>query len=306
MSPKGLQRKAPAFVVLFGLQWTVRADGTALRGGSMSFPFAKEILVAGVVVAGGYLFFALAQRVSHSDSVSHFAPETHVPMAQVILYGERHSNAKILDREFDIWKNAYAQGQRHLFVELPFYTAEFLNEWLKENDDSILDFIFHNIRKTPSGSSECKAFYQRIKAECPETHFHGTDIGHQYEITGRTYLEHLAQKGERYSKNYLLAFENIEQGKIYYDKITDPLEADTYREAAMVRNFIRAFEEMRKGSDVKETPLIGFYGFLHTRLREKGPGGAFPNMATQLSGLYGEAVLQTRDLTVSSPLQKEP
>ena len=46
----------------------------------------------------------------------------------VLLVGEQHSVPKILDRELELWDALYhKQGARHLFVELPYYTAQLLN-----------------------------------------------------------------------------------------------------------------------------------------------------------------------------------
>ena len=38
------------------------------------------------------------------------------------------------DIELDLWKDYYAEGCRDLFVELPYYSAEFLNVWMKEDN----------------------------------------------------------------------------------------------------------------------------------------------------------------------------
>lgn len=82
---------------------------------------------------------------------------------------------------------------RHLFVELPYYTAEFLNIWIKEDSDEILEELFEDWKGTASYATCVKDFYRRIKAECPETVFHGTDVGHQYDTTGKRYLKYLKE-----------------------------------------------------------------------------------------------------------------
>ena len=57
----------------------------------------------------------------------------------VYLVGEQHSVPKILDRELELWDALYhEQGARHLFVELPYYTAQMLNEWMAQEDDALL------------------------------------------------------------------------------------------------------------------------------------------------------------------------
>ena len=61
---------------------------------------------------------------------------------QIILYGEKHGDERIIKKEFDIWNDYYNKGMRHLFLELPYYTAEFLNIWMHERDDKILNEIY--------------------------------------------------------------------------------------------------------------------------------------------------------------------
>ena len=57
----------------------------------------------------------------------------------VLLVGEQHSVPAILDRELELWDALYhEQGARHLFVELPYYTAQLLNEWMAQEGDALL------------------------------------------------------------------------------------------------------------------------------------------------------------------------
>ena len=51
---------------------------------------------------------------------------------------------------------------------------------------------------------EVLEFYKSIKKNCPETIFHGTDVGHQYETTGERYLNNLERIGAVDSKEYNL------------------------------------------------------------------------------------------------------
>ena len=53
----------------------------------------------------------------------------------IYLYGEQHGVKKITDKELALWRAYYTKGLRHLFLELPFYTAEYLNMWLREKDN---------------------------------------------------------------------------------------------------------------------------------------------------------------------------
>ena len=76
---------------------------------------------------------------------------------------------------------------------------------MKEDSDEIFDAWFEEIQGTQSGNKNCSDFYHQIKKECPETVFHGTDVGHQYDTTGPRYLEYLAQQGLADSDSYRLA-----------------------------------------------------------------------------------------------------
>ncbi len=200
---------------------------------------------------------------------------------QIYLYGEAHGVAAILEKEFELWRDYYEnQGMRHLFVEYAYYTAEYLNLWMQADDDEILDMIFRDAGGTAGDTPDAKAFYQKIKAECPETVFHGTDVGHQYGSTGWRYLLYLKRNGLEGSEQYALAEEAVEQGKYYYDN-----GADRYRENKMVENFIREFDKLDGES------VMGIYGGAHT-----GPDKmAFdtpplPCMGMQLKERYGDAV----------------
>ena len=65
------------------------------------------------------------------------------------------------------------------------------------------------------GTPQNKAFYQSIKALCPETVFHGTDVGHQSETTGARYLEYLREQDLEDSEPYRLTLRCIEQGQVF-------------------------------------------------------------------------------------------
>jgi len=50
-----------------------------------------------------------------------------------------------MDKEFELWHEYYNnKNMRHLFVELPYYTAEFLNIWMKSDSDEILDELYND------------------------------------------------------------------------------------------------------------------------------------------------------------------
>ncbi len=204
----------------------------------------------------------------------------------IYLYGEMHGVDKILDREFELWYEYYHnQGLRHLFVELPYYTAEFLNIWIQSDSNDVLDKIYNEWAGTQSYNPSVKAFYEKIKTHCPETIFHGTDVGHQYNTTGERFLAYLDSNNLMDSEQYLLTKEAIAQGKQYY-RSSD----DVYRENTMVENFIREFDKLSGES------IMGIYGASHTGLESQNFYNTVPSMANQLKEHYGN-IISSEDLS---------
>jgi hypothetical protein len=70
---------------------------------------------------------------------------------------------------------------RHLFVELSYFTAGFLNQWMRAPDDAILETVYADWQGTLSHNPDTLAFYRKIKQTCPGTVFHGTDVGNQHD-----------------------------------------------------------------------------------------------------------------------------
>lgn len=219
--------------------------------------------------------------------VIRFATKSGQSSGEIFLYGEKHSVSDILEKEFELWSSHYQNdGMRDLFVELPYYTAEYINLWMKSDDDAILDSLYQDWAGTAIHSQEVINFYKRIKHECPETVFHGTDVGHQYDTTGKRFLEYLESTGQQQSERYRLSQENIRQGRYYYQH-----SDNAYRENAMVENFIREFDGLN-GADV-----MGVYGSAHTNIEAMGyAANSVPCMANQLYKRYGNA-LHAEDLT---------
>lgn len=212
---------------------------------------------------------------------------------QMYLYGEDHAVKDILDREAQLWQMYYTEdGMRDLFIEFPYYTAEYLNIWMKEENDDILDEVWADMEGTAYGSEIVKEFYQKIKAECPETVFHGTDIGHQYDTTGERYLMHLRENGEEDSENYKLAEENIAQGKKFYEA-----QDFVYRENAMTENFIREYEKL------KDADLMGIYGAAHMRIEEMLWDDQVPSMSNQINSRF-EGKVHVEDLNFYEKAQE--
>ncbi|NLO83959.1 MAG: hypothetical protein GX096_00800 [Clostridiales bacterium] len=200
---------------------------------------------------------------------------------QIYLYGEEHSVETILDKELALWHDFYHnEGMRHLFVEYPYYTAEFLNLWMQSGSDGILQEIFADLEGTAVYSASVVAFYQSIKQDCPETIFHGTDVGHQYLSTGARYLDYLTTNQMQDSEQYALAQETVEQGQHYYSQ-----GGDVYRESTMTANFIREFDKL------DGERIMGIYGSAHTGLDAMDYAtGSIPCMANQLNAHYGDII----------------
>ncbi len=208
-------------------------------------------------------------------------------VGQIYLYGELHGNKPIFEKELELWKSFYdEQNMRHLFVEFPYYTAEFLNLWMDAEDDTILNQLYQDWEGTAIHTEDTLDFFREIKEQCPETIFHGTDVGHQYYSTGERYLAYLKDNGMTESDQYAFTEENIQQGKQYYSN-----SDDVYRENALASNFIREFDAL------KDTNVMGIYGAAHTNIDANDYNtGTVPCMAKQLYEHYGEK-LYTEDLS---------
>lgn len=181
---------------------------------------------------------------------------------KIHLLGETHGKKIFYEKELEFWKDQYNKGHRSLFIELPYYTASFLDIWLRADDDALLDAFYEDIEGTQSHDPAILEFYRAIKAECPETRLYGTDVGHQYDTTGERYLEYLRERGLEDSEDYRLAEKNIEQGRTYRENYDSPM--NQYREDCMVANFVEAF--YRCG----ESEITGIYGSYHTDPSKEG------------------------------------
>jgi len=208
----------------------------------------------------------------------------------VTLYGEAHGVQKILQKELDLWQGHYRTGARHLFVELPYYTGKLLNLWMHEESDTTLQAVYDDWEGTASHNPYSLEFFKNLKATCPLTIFHGTDVGHQYDTTGQRYLNLLEAQSQKDSVEYRTAQAVIDQGVRFYQG-----QNAVYRERAMVANFLRELES------VGSSDVVGIYGAAHTGLTSLDYSGAVACMANQLNSLY-PGQLRSQDL---SPLAKE-
>lgn len=244
-------------------------SGTVSRS---AFRFLSALLAL-LTLVGGVFFGGKAEQAAPNGG-------------QIYLYGETHAVEQILEEELRLWQEYYANGMRHLFVELPYYTAQYLNQWMQEEDDEILIQVYADWNGTASHSANVSRFYRQIRETCPETVFHGTDVGHQYQSAGRRYLNDLTRQGLADSEEAQLARQNIEQGKEYYRTGND-----VYRENAMAENFLREYAALEGES------VMGIYGSAHTGLDALDWSGQVPCMANQLRQTYGDR-LHSTDLSM--------
>lgn len=176
-----------------------------------------------------------------------------IEAGHIYLFGERyHGDAGVIREELEIWGAFYALGHRHLFEELPYFTAALLNEWMADDSDAILDKLYQEWEGTDLYNPATWNYYRTIKKNYPETIFHGTDVGHLYSRTGSRYLKKLIEEGKGETEEYTLAKENIEQGRKYYKTMDG-----AYREKCMLENFLREYES------IKGETIVGFYGGAH-------------------------------------------
>lgn len=211
-------------------------------------------------------------------------------VGEIYLYGETHASERLLQRELALWKEHYTRGMRYLFVELPYYTAQYLNLWMQSEDDTILLEVYEDWNGSLSHNELVLEFYRDMKASCPETIFVGTDLGHQYDTTGARYEAYLRANGQLESEEYDRAEACAIQGRNFYQE-NAPDKQDAYRENAMVRNFIAALERLPAGTDI-----MGIYGAAHTDPAALSWGGTVDSMAKQLAACCGDK-LHCTDLT---------
>lgn len=226
------------------------------------------------------LFAALIVYIFH-EAPLRTAPQNE-PMShgQIYLYGEKHGKENVIEKEYELWFEYYHnEDMRHLFLEMPYYTAEFLNIWMKEDTDEIFDATFLDASGAAADNPYTKEFYHKIKKECPDTIFHGTDVGHQYETTGERYLKYLKEHNMQDSEQYEMALKCIEQGKIFYKDYDS-----AYRENKMAENFMDAFDKLNGES------IMGIYGAGHMRRNTMDSSGTVPRMIDQVKEYYGDIV----------------
>ena len=254
------------------------------------------LAAAGMALLLGMCLTACTPMTEEAAASSQTEPET---AGTVYLYGEEHANEEMIAQELERWEELYAAGARDLFLEDGYASAQLLNRWMQAEDDALLNEHFKALQGTYGGSESYQAFYEKIKQNCPETIFHGTDIEHQYRSLGYQYLTYLAAEGKKDSPEYAQVLESIQQAKQYYSYsyAGKEAEADVYRENCMAENFMRELDAL---DAKKKTDVMGIYGAVHTALDGMNyRDGTVPCMANQLRQKYGERIV-SKDLRSNS------
>lgn len=234
----------------------------------------KTVIAFGLVLAAALTGLILDRTEQSADVL----PNENT---RIYLYGEAHGYKKCYDAELEEWRSFYDEGCRDLFVELPYYSAELLNVWMRSDSDELLDRWFEEIKGTLSGNEDYKDFFREIKKYCPDTVFYGTDVGHQLDTTGARYLKYLEENGLAASENYALAKACIRQGQEYRNEDTEHNGVSALRENYMASNFIDAYTRCGGGK------IMGIYGSNHTDLENA------ELMAGRLKAQYGDIISST-------------
>lgn len=219
--------------------------------------------------------------------------ETENP-AKIYLYGEEHGTEADTDKEFSLWKDYYdKEGMRNLFLEVPNYVAGYLNVWMDEEDDQILE-ILRDQYKFSQGNKlkHYGKLFRLIKTQCPETVFYGTDISSVSNDTlGKPYIKLMDKDKDKTEIERVKTV--IDQGEKMNAYIAESKEKDSeklfikameYREEVLVENFIYEFENL------EDKRMMGIYGAYHV----ENPKGDYKIqtdiMADKLKDYYGDIV----------------
>jgi len=265
----------------------------------------KKIILILIVLFSLFLYSCSEKNIStEAEDQSSVISENHVKetleaespyTGQIYLYGEEHGVTAIIDKEYELWYDYYHNHEmRHLFIEASYCSAGFLNLWMQAEDDDLLDRLFVEKTNTAASHEDYKNFYKKIKSECPETIFHGTDVAHQYHSTGKRYLEYLEANNQKDSAEYKIAKDVIEQGELFSNS-----RSSTYRENMMVKNFIRELDALTQES------IMGIYGSAHTGLDDFDYSGQVKSMANQLNDLYPNQIVSEDLIYLAKNIEPE-
>lgn len=224
---------------------------------------------------------------------TYYSRDDYTPKGETVieLCGEAHGVQKLYDAELAEWKRFYDKGCRDLYVELPYYEGQLLNLYMQAENDEILYVIYDELEGTASHTEFFLNFYKAIKAQMPETVFHGTDLGHQYFSLGPIYLSILEKESLSECEEYKRAQEVMAQGQAWYEEYNCDWE---YREKTMIDNFIWDYNKLTEKAlengnlvmdETGKLPLVmGIYGGAHTNF------GDSQIMAAGIKACYGDLV----------------
>ena len=247
------------------------------------------------------LFVAVWILTKAAISRSSYTPYVPKEPAAIFLYGEVPGIEAFYEKEYELWEAHYSgEGMRDLFLELPYYDAQWLNLWMRSGDDAFLQQWYEDMEGERAHVDPILDFFRSIRENCPDTVFHGTDIGLRYDTSGTRYLNYLEEMGKAGSEEYSLAQACIDQGKTY-----EAQKDDVWREEMMTRNFIQAYDA--SGSET----VAGIYGDAHCDPRRKAGKNDKGCMAKQLQDVYGdvisyEAVESMVKIESDKMLEKQP
>ena len=212
--------------------------------------------------------------------------------SQILLCGEDHTDAGCKEQELALWRERYAAGDRDLFLEMGAATAELLNRWMTTGEESFWDLVYWNWEGTLAQTEQTENFYRQLRANCPETVFHGIDLEHQYRTTGRFCLALLEKEGRQGSEAYRKVLRSVEQAERFYEGWDGDLFSrdNAYREETLAENFRREYESIGRRR------VMGIFGAAHTD--PYGPDyytATVPSRGARLKERYGGDIL-CRDL----------
>lgn len=236
----------------------------------------KKILIPALIAAAAAALFLCLRPSGRHPARDPYEPSEE---ALICLYGEYHGEKDFLEVEFQTWKARYDEGMRDLFIEAEYYYGQMLNLWMHQEDDRILDILWKDTEGTLAHTEAQFDFYRKIKQECPQTVFHGTDVGHSRQL-GEWYLAYLSSQGKQGSEEYRITEENIAQGDRYYADGGD----ERYREDCMVRNFIREYDRLCGAV------IMGIYGDAHADPSDASIQDGTHCMAYLLKEHYGDHI----------------
>ena len=254
-------------------------ESTSMRAGAESTASAQTSTVAAVTNTE-----TAAAGTEPAETLAALAPED-IQWGQVYLCGEwKHGNASMLTAELALWGERYAQGWRDLFEEISYADAYYLNQWMQADSDQLLTWLYDCWEGTSAHSPAYLDYYRQIKQKYPETVFHGTDVGQDYDLVGARLKSELERAGKENTKEYLLLLENNQQGEALYRLSEGSGSADkVYRETCMAGNFLREYGALSGAN------IMGIYGSAHT-VNDKRCSGEVDTMTKQLLAYGGDAI----------------